>query len=259
MISQKKPHTWIVIVFILAFIFFCCIGSVYISTLYTESAPDQIFKFISIVLGIFFIAVMVFMLIDRQIYNRNLDNLAEEYNKKTKILEEEYQVKLNNKTEEIIRDTKPIYLHKWFDEISNADYKSEKEVETKFIYPLIRFLGYEFNDIHMQHSMKVPIGRQTVPAIADFIIDNPKTNEPFIVIEAKITTQKLDLDVQNQARSYAFTVNALYYLITNGIALSLYKRDVSQDIRLIAIDIKNIQQHWEKLDSVLGKKHVKNP
>ena len=144
-------------------------------------------------------------------------------------------------------------------EISNADYKSEREVETKFIYPLIRFLGYEFNDVHMQHSMNVPVGRQIVPAVADFIIDNPKTKEPFVVIEAKSTTQKLDLDVQNQARSICVH-RKCPILSNNKMALRyLYiKRDVSQDVRLLAIDITNIQQYWEKLDSLLGKEHVQN-
>ena len=196
MISQKKPHTWIVIVFILAFIFFCCIGSVYISTLYTESAPDQIFKFISIVLGIFFIAVMVFMLIDRQIYNRNLDNLAEEYNKKTKILEEEYQVKLNNKTEEIIRDTKPIYLHKWFDEISNADYKSEKEVETKCSavekldkaireYHIVMEAENEQETTpHIQHEFQVRHGHGRISRGKEHLTDMPRTGHyRFVVLQ----------------------------------------------------------------------------
>lgn len=252
--NRKNPHTWTLIVIILGTISFCCIGSIFIPSITSDFSIDQLMRFFAILFLISSIALVFLLLIDRRIYNKNLDILEKEYKEKLKILEINYQRKLEDETEKILQDTTPIFLEKWFSEISKAEYHSEREVETKFIYPLIRFLGYEFNDIHMQHSMKVPIGRQNVFAVADFVIDNPNTSEPLIVVEAKSTSQLLDLDVQNQARSYAFTIKAPYYLITNGVSLSLFKRDLSQDIQLLNTDIRTLKQNWGKLYGFIGNK-----
>lgn len=250
----KTPHTLTIIVIIFASVLFCCIGSFLIPVITSDFSIESITRFLAILFFLSTVSLILILIVDRRIYKENVQIIDDKYQKSLESFRKDYQNKMNRKLNEVLQNTRPLYLERWCNEVATADYKNEKEVETKFIYPFIRFLGYELNDIEMQYSMKVPIGRQEVLAIADFVIFNPKTHVPLIVIEAKPPTQSLNTDVQNQARSYAFSMNAPYYIITNGISLSLYKRDVYQDNRLLAIDIKNLQNQWNKVDEILGTK-----
>lgn len=241
----KNPQTTIVLVILTATILICCNSVIFIPFLITGFTIELLSIFLAILFFISSFAILLILILDHRIYKKNLQ-----------ILEKNYQTKIHLRTNEILKDTKPLYIKNWCREISKAEFYNEKEVETKFLYPLIRFLGHKIEDVRMQYSMKVPIGRQSVGAIADFVVFNPKTNEPQIILEAKPPTQKLDSYVQNQARSYAFTLNAPYYLITNGVSLYLYERHVTQDLELLFISIDNLHKHWDEIANIIGVNEV---
>jgi len=237
----KSPHIQIVIIVVIVSIIFCCISFTLIPALVSEFKTEVFLGVLALIFFISSAALIIVISIDHKIYKTNIN-----------IIERNYQKILHNKTELILQDVMPSYIKNWCVEVSTTKYNNEKEVETKFIYPFMRFLGYKMEDIQMQYSTKVQVGRQAIAGIADFVIFDPFTKNPLLIIEAKHSSQKLDINVQNQARSYAYAINAPYYMVTNGVVVLLFKRKIGQDVRLLAVDVKNLHSHWEKFVNILG-------
>jgi hypothetical protein len=142
----------------------------------------------------------------------------------------------------------------WFTEVANINYNSELEVEAKFIYLFVRFLGYSANDLRARVSIQVQVGRQKVSGIADWVVYDPNTNRPFLVIEAKEPNQMLNNIVQGQARSYAYGLNATFYMITNGREIQIYERKIDNDVLVISFGVREIVENWGKMEQLIGKK-----
>lgn len=138
----------------------------------------------------------------------------------------------------------------WFAEIQNATYASELEVETKYIYPMMRFLGYGLQDIRMRVEAIVRVGRADVRGIADWVVY--KDSHPMIVVEAKAVQQGLDVNVQEQARSYCFALNVPMYLLTNGREIKLYKRGVGFDELVFRATTAELPGKWGELYGLIG-------
>jgi hypothetical protein len=143
---------------------------------------------------------------------------------------------------------------KWFDEIIVASYNNEVEVEIKFVYPFMRFLGYEIGDLKTRVSVSVPVGRQKVTGIADWVVFKNQLEKPFLVIEAKEQNQKLNGAVQEQARSYAYALNAPFYMLTNGKEIFVFERKVDNDVCLFSLTVNNLPAQWQVIEQVLGKR-----
>lgn len=138
----------------------------------------------------------------------------------------------------------------WFTEIQIATYASELEVEIKYIYPMMRFLGYGLQDIRMRVEVIVRVGRNDVRGIADWVVY--KDSHPMIVVEAKAVQQGLDANVQEQARSYCFALNVPMYLLTNGREVKLYKRGVGFDELVFHATTSELPAKWGDLYDLIG-------
>ena len=143
---------------------------------------------------------------------------------------------------------------KWFDEIIVASYRNEVEVEIKFIYPFMRFLGYDVGDLKTRVSVNVPVGRQKVTGIADWVVFKNQLENPFLIIEAKEQNQKLNGAVQEQARSYAYALNIPFYMLTNGKEIFVFERKVDNDVCLFSLTVNNLPAQWQAIEQVLGKR-----
>lgn len=143
---------------------------------------------------------------------------------------------------------------KWFDEIVVANYGNEVEVEIKFIYPFMRFLGYDISDLKTRVSVNVPVGRQKVTGIADWVVFKNQQGNPFLIIEAKEQNQKLNGAVQEQARSYAYALNVPFYMLTNGKEIFVFERKVDNDVCLFSLTVNNLPAQWQAIEQVLGKR-----
>lgn len=143
---------------------------------------------------------------------------------------------------------------RWCREVELASYSSEIEVEIKFIYLLMRFLGYEISDLRTRVSVEVPVGRQKVAGIADWVVFNHSQGKPFLVIEAKEPNQQLNSSVQEQARSYAFALNAPFYMLTNGRDIIVFERKIDDDVRVLALNVRDLPHQWQMIEQVIGKR-----
>lgn len=138
----------------------------------------------------------------------------------------------------------------WFQEIQTMTYASELEVESKFVYPMMRFLGYSPNDLRMRVEAVVRVGRADIKGISDWVVY--KDNKPFIVIEAKIPQQGLDDNVQEQARSYCFAMNVQLYVLANGKEAKLYQRGVGFDELAFQSTTADLPMKWGELYDLIG-------
>ena len=145
---------------------------------------------------------------------------------------------------------------RWLESLATRQYLNEVEVEAKFIYPLVRYLGYSDDRFTLRQSVAFMMGSQEAAGEADWVLwhHRPEGRErkPFVIVEAKAPTQNLDDSVVSQARSYAFAMGAPYYLLTNGRQLMLYKRGVEMDERILAVDSANFAQNWKTLEEEIG-------
>lgn len=98
-----------------------------------------------------------------------------------------------------------------------ANVKSEDDVTDKVILPLFRELGIikSDNDYNHKVTVEIQIGRgDRETKQADLVIY--KNKQPFIVVESKKKTEKLDDNAVAQLDSYAWGLGATYGVLCNG-------------------------------------------
>jgi hypothetical protein len=139
----------------------------------------------------------------------------------------------------------------WFQGIPGVTFNNEVEVEVKLIAPLVRFLGYREADYRLRVPIRLQAGRQEVVVEADWVLY--REERPFVVVEAKAPGEALTDQVLGQARSYAFGLGAPYYMVTNGLQLSLYELGVPGDRLLLGVDLSSLPTAWPDLLSTIGR------
>jgi hypothetical protein len=136
-------------------------------------------------------------------------------------------------------------------EIKDITYRNEVEVEIKFIYPLMRFLGYGPSELKTRVPVEIQTGRKRTTVVADWVVYLEK---PYLVIEAKEPGQALSDSVQEQARSYAYGLGAPLYMLVNGKELTVFERRLDADTVLLHSTMNDLIEKWDILESIIGKK-----
>ncbi len=158
--------------------------------------------------------------------------------------------RLENRIASISRTSMNAVREGWFEEIKALEYASELEVESKFVYPMMRYLGYGPKDLRMRIDVTVRVGRADIKGISDWVVFQNEI--PKIVIEAKAEGQWLDSQVQEQARSYCFAMNAPMYILANGKEIKLYVRSVEKDQLVFQSQAAELSQKWGELYELIG-------
>jgi hypothetical protein len=112
----------------------------------------------------------------------------------------------------------------WFDRIAKLNLRTEKEVETKFIIPLLTRLGYIEDDRYDAMPVPAAIGSRKTTLVIDFALFNSALPElhkqPLLTVEAKREgrlTKKKELEAaHNQAKSYCLWAQCDYFMITDS-------------------------------------------
>lgn len=118
----------------------------------------------------------------------------------------------------------------WFDRITTLELRTEKEVETKFIVPLLTRLGY--NDDDRYDGMPIPAahGSRKTTLVIDFALFNcdiPELhNQPLLTVEAKRESRllkKKELEnAHNQAKSYCLWAQCDYFMVTDSHTIQAF-------------------------------------
>jgi type I site-specific restriction endonuclease len=73
----------------------------------------------------------------------------------------------------------------------------------------------------------------------------------FAVIEAKAPNRPLD-EFQAQVRSYAFSLDAPIYVITNGKDFQVFRRGVQKDICVINCAVSSLANNWSLIEQTIS-------
>jgi hypothetical protein len=118
---------------------------------------------------------------------------------------------------------------KWFDEIQTKNYRTEKEVENKFILPLIDRLGFNENDRYDGMIIKTCHGSKATSLEVDFALFNSDNKnlegQTLLIVEAKKEEKlykKIELDkAQKQVKSYAVWLSCHFGLVTDSKVIQI--------------------------------------
>jgi hypothetical protein len=148
----------------------------------------------------------------------------------------------------------------WLDTISSKSFNSEKEVEIRFVLPLLERLGYSEEDRADGYPVEQVVGVRKTKTEADFVLFNGlnrSKDSALMVVEAKNVGKKL-ADHIGQARSYAMFLGTPYFLVTNGddIRVFLYRSPIESDVEVFKSTRKDISSTFSALFSLVSKKAI---
>ena len=118
----------------------------------------------------------------------------------------------------------------WFDRLECLELRTEKEVEIKFIVPLLTRLGYSDNDRYDGMPVPAAHGSRDTTLVIDFALFNSSLeslrNQPLLTVEAKrenrLTKQRELLSAHNQAKSYCLWTQCDFFLITDSRTIQAF-------------------------------------
>ncbi|WP_135230005.1 type I restriction enzyme HsdR N-terminal domain-containing protein [Deinococcus fonticola] len=152
----------------------------------------------------------------------------------------------------------------WFTEVKAKTFASEREVEIRFILPLLERLGYREENREENRADGFPVdivvGVRRTRAEADFVLfDGPNrdANHALLVVEAKRAGKRLS-DHVGQARSYAMFLQAPYYLLTNGddIRVFLYRSPIESDVEVYTGHRESLLDNFADLYTMISREAV---
>jgi hypothetical protein len=157
----------------------------------------------------------------------------------------------------------------WFDKIQNKNFRTEREVETKFLIPLISKLGFSEDErydgmpMHTYHGSKPSIIHVDC---ALFTYDYESLhNQVLLIVEAKRETRlekEAELDnARKQAKSYAVWTGCYHCLVTDARKVVVYKlarNHMESDTQLFSCHISELKDNFGLLYSIISKKSLSN-
>ncbi len=157
-------------------------------------------------------------------------------------------------------EPEPNPLDAWFDEIAKKEFATEKEVEIRFIVPLLERLGYTEDDRADGFPIEIIVGSKRTVTEADFVLfdgRNRSMDNALLIIEAKRTTKRVK-DHVSQARSYAMFMGTPYYMVTNGddIMVFRYQSPLEADRQVFSGQRKTLRESFQELFGIIGRPHA---
>ncbi|MBK7727742.1 MAG: type I restriction enzyme HsdR N-terminal domain-containing protein [Gammaproteobacteria bacterium] len=118
----------------------------------------------------------------------------------------------------------------WFNRIVNIELRTEKEVENKFIIPLLARLGYGDDDRYDGMPIPAANGSRNTTLIIDFALFNSALeslrNQPLLTVEAKregrLTKQRELMSAHNQAKSYSLWTQCDFFMVTDSRTVQVF-------------------------------------
>lgn len=118
----------------------------------------------------------------------------------------------------------------WFERIAGMELRTEKEVEIKFIVPLLARLGYGDDDRYDGMPVPAAHGSRDTTLVIDFALFNASMeslrNQPLLTVEAKrenrLARQKELVSAHNQAKSYCLWTQCDFFMVTDSRTLQAY-------------------------------------
>lgn len=151
-------------------------------------------------------------------------------------------------------------MNSWASSIGNKIFHSEKEVEIRFVIPLLEHLGYSEDDRADGYPVEQVVGVRKTKTEADFVLfdgANRCKDSALLVVEAKNVGKKI-ADHVSQARSYAMFLGTPYYLVTNGddIRVFLYRSPIESDVEVFNSTRVELPASLNSLYNLISKQAI---
>jgi hypothetical protein len=148
----------------------------------------------------------------------------------------------------------------WLTSIASKEFASEKEVEIRFVIPLLERLGYDEDDRADGYPVEQVVGVRKTRTEADFVLfdgRNRSRNSALMVVEAKAVGKNLT-DHIHQARSYAMFLGTPYFMVTNAneIRVFLYRSPIESDVEVFRSSCSELPKTFNDLYNLISKKAV---
>jgi hypothetical protein len=113
---------------------------------------------------------------------------------------------------------------KWFDKLAGMILRTEKEVEIKFIVPLLKRLGYDDDDRFDGMPVPAAHGSRDTTLVIDFALFDSSNevlrHQPLLTVEAKkenrLKKKEELFRAHNQAKSYCLWTQCDYFMVTDS-------------------------------------------
>ena len=181
------------------------------------------------------------------------------------------RVYLSERTEEV-RETKleieqiKIYDYQsdlWFEEIQRKQFRTEKEVENKFVLPLLKRLGFNEDDRYDGMIVSAAHGSKSTTLEVDFALFNSENEnlegQTLLVVEAKKEDRlykQVELDkAQKQVKSYAIWLSCHFGLVTDSKNIQVIDLFPSIKGMKVIFDCKreNLKENFQHLYKMISK------
>ena len=112
----------------------------------------------------------------------------------------------------------------WFSRIAGMNLRTEKEVEIKFIVPLLKKLGYDDDDRFDGMPVPAAHGSRDTTLVIDFAVFNSSIealrHQPLLTVEAKkenrLKKREELFRAHNQAKSYCLWTQCDYFMVSDS-------------------------------------------
>jgi len=152
----------------------------------------------------------------------------------------------------------------WFDRLTSLKLRSEKEVETKFIIPLLARLGFDDDDRYDDMPVEAAHGSKHTILLVDSACFNASLdglkNQVLLTVEAKREDRlrkKVELQkAKNQAKSYALWTGCYYCMVTDGRvieALRIARSHIEDDETIFSCAREDLKRRFSELYGYISK------
>ncbi|HEX7119813.1 MAG TPA: type I restriction enzyme HsdR N-terminal domain-containing protein [Longimicrobiales bacterium] len=152
----------------------------------------------------------------------------------------------------------------WFTRMLKLELRTEKEVEIKFIVPLLKRLGYEDEDRFDGMPVPAAHGSRATTLVIDFAVFNSASDalrsQPLLTVEAKHETrfrkQKEIANARNQAQSYCLWTQCDFFMVTDGRTIEVFdltRRTLSGVGPVFSCGRHELKEAFPNLYRLIGK------
>lgn len=151
----------------------------------------------------------------------------------------------------------------WFDEVQKKQFRTEKEVENKFIIPLLKRLGFSDDDRYDGMIVKAAHGSKSTTLEVDFALFNSENEnlegQTLLVAEAKKEDRlykQVELDkAQKQVKSYAIWLSCHFGIVTDSKTIQVIDLFPSIKGMKVIFDCKreNLKENFHQLYKLTSK------
>lgn len=168
-------------------------------------------------------------------------------------------------TEQILTPPPPAWNSDgWFDQLENLELRTEKEVEIKFIVPLLTRLGYSDNDRYDGMPVPAAHGSRETTLFIDFALFNSSLdslrNQPLLTVEAKresrLIKQRELMSAHNQAKSYCLWTQCDFFMVTDSRTIQAFhiaRGRLGELAPLFVCERHQLSSRFSELYAILSK------